>query len=1501
MRSFGRTILLSWLILTSFTLSAQTHNWNIDPKDYGYDCEVNAIVFMGSGEVNTGTLGAFVGSTCRGFADGIYFSGTGKTIFSVRCYSDTTLLETITFRYFNPADNSYHNIDETVTFVPDVQLGNALSPLLFHRCDPVVILSQPLNRSMCAVTGNESFSVTTGGDSPFTYQWQYFTGTDWINVANGAPTGAIYTGSNTTLLGLSGITAAGNYQYRCYITNCHEWSNLTSNSATLTVNPLPSAAGSITGTAIVCQGNSALVYYVSAITNATSYIWTLPSGVTGTSSTNTITVNYSLTAVSGNITVRGHNDCGDGTPSLLAVTVNPLPVAASSISGPVSVCQGQTTVGYTVPAITNAASYSWSYSGTGAVINNGTTNSIIIDLATNATSGNLTVRGVNACGQGTVSANYPITVNPLPAAAGNISGTSIVCQGETSVGYSLSLVANATSYSWTYSGNGAAINGTTNNIQIDFANNATSGILTVRGVNACGTGAISANFPITVNPLPGTATSITGPITICQGQSSVGYGVSSIANAVSYAWTYSGTGAAINGTTNTVTIDFSATATPGNLIVRGVNACGTGIASASYPITVNLLPVAAGTITGLTTVCQGQSPVTYSVPAITNATTYIWTLPSGVTGTSTTNSITVSYGLSAISGNVSVRGHNACGDGAASALAVTVNPLPGAAGTMTGLTAVCQGQVSVNYTVPLIPNATTYIWTLPAGATGTSTTNSITVNYGLAAISGIITVRGHNACGDGTLSTLALTVNPLPLAAGIITGLTTVCQGQSSVTYSVPTITNAASYVWTVPTGATGTSTTNSITVSYGINAISGNVTVRGHNACGDGTASALAVTVNPLPQTAGTITGLTSVCRGQSLVTYTVPIITNATSYVWTLPSGSTGTSITNSISVSYSLTAVSGNITVRGRNGCGDGTASALAVTVNHLPSAISGGNSVCAGSTITLGSSPTGGTWSSSVPAVASVNSSTGLVAGVSQGVSVITYQLLSGCSVSQEINVLPADWSFISEDFDYDGTVTALINMESKASVAGFLAAYSGDDCRGYAGSTYYSPTGNYIFKLDCFSNETTEDILTFKYFDPVKNVVYNLDRSVNFAPGMDVGTESTPIIMEIGVNLNMSFPSGWTWFSVNIALDNMALNFILSSVATPGDYIKSQTSSATYYAGYGWFGSLNTIEPTKLYKIKVQNTYAIKFSGKPVDVGTTPISLSSGWNWIGYLPQNSMPLSTALASLPLANNDYIKDQFNSSTYYSIISDWFGNLTTMSPAAGYMLRLTNSGTLQYPESGKKGFDVNAKDAENQYNANEFEFNGSLTVKVMLDGIAKGSENDFLYAYVNNEIRGVIGGDYFKPSDTWLYSLMLHSNTSQGEIVKFRYFDSNSNKYYDCYETITFTSDMVIADALKPLELNFSSSDVRESFGEDLKLRTYPNPFGQDLNIEYDLKNSCNVRITILDVYGRVIRTLLDQTQGPDNYLFRWNSDLPSYGIYFIRFEAGQQHIIQKVIVR
>ena len=313
-----------------------------------------------------------------------------------------------------------------------------------------------------------------------------------------------------------------------------------------------------------------------------------------------------------------------------------------------------------------------------------------------------------------------------------------------------------------------------------------------------------------------------------------------------------------------------------------------------------------------------------------------------------------------------------------------------------------------------------------------------------------------------------------------------------------------------------------------------------------------------------------------------------------------------------------------------------------------------------------------------------------------------------SSRQLVIKLPAGWAVNPVDFNYSGTVTASVSIDGTQQQSGFLAAFVNGECRGIAPASFYLPSNHYIFSLTCYSDNLSGDIITFKFYDPVKDAVFEMDRSVDFVPGMAIGNSANPLRMNNGILFDMTLPSGWSWFSVNTVLDNMSLRFILPDVSG-GDYIKSQVSSATYYPGYGWFGSLTTIDPTELYKIKLSNGGVTSFSGRPVDAGSISIPLSAGWNWIGFMPQNSMALSTALLSLTLANLDYIKGQASSSTYYSGYG-WFGSLTSMLPHQGYMIKVANSGLLNYEGAGKKGGQIASRTGEPQFDYHPYQYNGT-----------------------------------------------------------------------------------------------------------------------------------------------------------------------------------------------
>jgi sugar lactone lactonase YvrE len=648
-----------------------------------------------------------------------------------------------------------------------------------------------------------------------------------------------------------------------------------------------------------------------------------------------------VTASSGIITtIAGNDTCGfngDGIIATTAMLCNPIGIAIDTLDN-IFITDN---INCRIRVIAANSGLIYTFAGTGSNDNSGDSISAIsakisqptgisIDASSNiyfAESKNFRIRKVisNSIIISSQPSNINLCINNtncnFNVSAYSLTTSNIISyQWQVNLGNGFNNVTNSSVYS------GA----TTSNLHITGITNQMNGYIFRCLLTSNNTLVITDNAKLNYNIIPSNAGIISGITSVCLGQYAVTYIVPPIANATSYVWVLP-SGATGTSIVNNILVNYSTSAVSGNITVKGVNSCGIGTSS-SLAITVNSIPMIAGLINGPTIVCPGQTSVTYSVPAISNATFYVWSLPPGVSGTSSNNTITVSFDTSATSGNISVYGVNSCGNGTPSDLAVLIGSVPNAAGSIIGLTTVCQGQNNVIYTVPSIANTTSYIWTLPNGATGTSNTNSITINYGVSAVSGNIIVKGINSCGNGLPFTLAITVNPTPSSAGTITGQNSVCPNQSLVSYTIPAINNATSYNWTLPTGAMGTSSTNSIIVDYGSNALSGNIAVCGNNTCGNGNTSALPITVNSIPLAAGNISGSSSVIAGQQNVVYSVPPIVNATSHTWDLPIGTsinyyTGTTI----SINYSQSAVSGNITVNGNNVCGDGPSSSLYITVN------------------------------------------------------------------------------------------------------------------------------------------------------------------------------------------------------------------------------------------------------------------------------------------------------------------------------------------------------------------------------------------------------------------------------------------------------------------------------------------------------------------------------------------------------------------------------------------
>jgi hypothetical protein len=581
------------------------------------------------------------------------------------------------------------------------------------------------NASACSgTTATYSIAAVPGASS---YTW---------SVPSGS---SIISGQGTTSISVSVGSTAGNISVSA-TNSCG-----TSALKTLAFSPFFSTSqpGTISGTASICSGSST-TYSISAVSGATSYIWTVPAGYTVNSGQGTTSVSITGGTSSGSISVSSANTCGTSSPKTKAITISTGPAQPGTISGLATICSGATS-SYSISAVSGALSYTWTVP-LGYTINSGQ-GTTAISVTGGTASGSISVSATSACGTSSPKTKA-ITISTGPAQPGTISGSATICSGATS-SYSISAVSGALSYTWTVP-LGYTINSGQGTTSISVTGGTASGSISVSATSACGTGAVRTKA-ITISTGPSQPGTISGLSSVCSGLVS-SYSVTAVTGATSYTWTVP-SGYTITAGQGTNSITITAGSVAGNISVTATSACGTSTVR-TKAISISALPPQPGTISGLATICSGAS-TTYSITAISGVTTYNWTVPSGSTITSGqgTNSITITAG--SVAGNVSVSATNSCGTSNLRTKAITISTSPAQPGTITGLTTICSG-VSTTYSISAVSGATTYTWTVPSGSTITAgqETTSVTVTAG--STSGDVSVSASNTCGTSAVQTLAI-------------------------------------------------------------------------------------------------------------------------------------------------------------------------------------------------------------------------------------------------------------------------------------------------------------------------------------------------------------------------------------------------------------------------------------------------------------------------------------------------------------------------------------------------------------------------------------------------------------------------------------------------------------------------------------------------------------------------------------------------------------------------
>ena len=79
-----------------------------------------------------------------------------------------------------------------------------------------------------------------------------------------------------------------------------------------------------------------------------------------------------------------------------------------------------------------------------------------------------------------------------------------------------------------------------------------------------------------------------------------------------------------------------------------------------------------------------------------------------------------------------------------------------------------------------------------------------------------------------------------------------------------------------------------------------------------------------------------------------------------------------------------------------------------------------------------------------------------------------------------------------------------------------------------------------------------------------------------------------------------------------------------------------------------------------------------------------------------------------------------------------------------------------------------------------------------------------------------------------------------------------------------------------------------------------QNYPNPFNPTTDITFHIDRMRLVHLSVYDILGRKVATLVDDVMGPGSYTVRWDASRFASGTYFCRLEAGSANQSKKVLL-
>lgn len=387
----------------------------------------------------------------------------------------------------------------------------------------------------------------------------------------------------------------------------------------------------------------------------------------------------------------------------------------------------------------------------------------------------------------------------------------------------------------------------------------------------------------------------------------------------------------------------------------------------------------------------------------------------------------------------------------------------------------------------------------------------------------------------------------------------------------------------------------------------------------------------------------------------------------------------------------------------------------------------------------------------------------------------------------------------ENLQYNMQVVAQIRINNAVSVNPntLVGAFVGNECRGIASPM---PDFDGLVFLTVSSNEASGELVELKIWDSDFCESCTAAQAFEFENQVQIGSLDEPFIIEClnETTLNINFNQGYKWFSMNVVQFDMSPNALLSDLEPCyNDRIIGQHSFAVY-SGTEWVGSLTTLSPTEMYRMRLCSAQSIELTSNQAP--NDPLLLSAGSSWIGYLPDACLSVNEALADLTPepAYNDRILGQNAFALFNG--TQWIGSLTQLCPGNGYIIKLSSDSELTFPYVMKQNEVVKGSDETSLVSPIGAYPDQNFQHKMMV--IAQtNNPNDIVYAYIGDSLSGI--GKVTNNENLIFMTIGSHADTE--EEISFKIWRSDLQELVDSDQKVLFQPMSLVGDIRQPFMIS------------------------------------------------------------------------------------------------